>query len=124
VISNDLILPTVAVGRLATEHRLQTRSRARGARALAPSALAGVSGSGFAAAFPPLSWTVAAWVSLAPLLVACAALSPLRAALAALCWTAAAAVGVASFLPAMLSGYFGLAAVPSWIAALAIAACR
>jgi apolipoprotein N-acyltransferase len=89
---------------------------------LAPFALCGLSGLVYAAAFPPLSWPIAAWVSLAPLLVVCAALPPLRAALAGICWTAGAAAGVASFLPAMLSSYFGLATVPSWIAALAIVA--
>jgi hypothetical protein len=60
-------------------------------------------------------------ISLAPLLIACAVLSPLRAAGAAMCWTAAVVVGVAWFLPGMLSSYFGLASVPSWIGALAIA---
>jgi apolipoprotein N-acyltransferase len=81
-----------------------------------------LSGLGFAAAFPPLSWTIAAWFSLAPLLVACSALTPLHAALAGMCWTVATAAAVAVFLPTMLSGYFGLAVVPSWIAALAIVA--
>ena len=84
-------------------------------------ALAAVSGMAYAAAFPPLSWSMAAWLALVPLLVACAALSPLRAAIAGMCWTATMAVGVGWFLPAMLSHYFGLAAVPSWLAAVAIA---
>jgi apolipoprotein N-acyltransferase len=76
----------------------------------------------FAAAFPPLSWTIVAWISLVPLLLACASLSPVRAAMAGVCWTVIAAAGVASFLPAMLSRYFGLAVVPGWLAALAVAA--
>jgi apolipoprotein N-acyltransferase len=85
-------------------------------------ALAALSGALYAAAFPPLSWSIAAWVALVPLLVACAALSPLRAAMAGLCWTATMALGVAGFLPDMLSRYFGLAAVPSWLAAVVAAA--
>ena len=117
---------TVASGsRVATEPRLRggsRTSRVAGAAALAPFALAGLSGPIYATAFPPLSWTMAAWVALIPLLVACAVLSPLRAAMAGMCWTATAAVGVASYLPAMLSNYFGLAAAPSWIATLAIVA--
>ena len=83
-------------------------------------ALPVLSGLVYAAGFPPLSWSIAAWLALAPLLVACAALSPLRAAVAGMCWAARWPSGVAWFLPGMLSHYFGLAAVPSWIAAVAI----
>ncbi len=83
--------------------------------------LATVSGLLYAAGFPPLSWPLAPWLALAPLLVACAALSPLRAAMMGMCWTVAAASGVAWFLPAMLSRYFGLAAVPSWLATVVVA---
>src|SRR5262245_12342752 len=82
--------------------------------------LAALSGLVLAAAFPPLSWTIAAWLGLAPLLVACAALSPWRAALAGVCWTTTAAIGVVSFLPGMLSRYFGLAIVPASLASLTI----
>jgi apolipoprotein N-acyltransferase len=82
-------------------------------------ALAVLSGVIYACAFPPLSWSAAAWCALVPLLVGCAMLTPARAALAGLCWTAAAAVGVAGFLPHMLSSYFGLGTVTSWAAALA-----
>lgn len=106
----------------ATDPLLRTWSPARGATMLLPFALAGLSEVIYATAFPPLSWTIAAWVSLVPLLVACAALSPLRAAMAGMCVTMAGAVGVASFLPAMLSRYFGLAVVPTWIATVAIVA--
>jgi len=88
---------------------------------LAAFALAALSGLAYAASFPPLSWTMAAWLALVPLLVACAGLSPRRAALAGMCWTATMAAGVGWFLPAMLSHYFGLATVPSWLASLAIA---
>jgi apolipoprotein N-acyltransferase len=63
------------------------------------------------------------WLALAPLLVACASLSPARAAAAGMCWTGAAAAGVAWFLPGMLSGYFALTTVSSWLATLAVAAC-
>ena len=83
-------------------------------------ALAGLSGLAHAATFPPLSWSPVAWVALAPLFVACAALPPIRAAMAGLCWTATAGAGVAWFLPNMLSHYFGLAAVPSGLASLAV----
>ncbi len=82
-------------------------------------ALAALSGLVYAAGFPPLSWSIAPWVALAPLLVACASLSPARAAAAGMCWTATAAAGVAWFLPAMLSGYFGLATGAGWLATLA-----
>jgi apolipoprotein N-acyltransferase len=105
-----------------TEPLLESRSRPRAAATVAPLALAGLAGLMFATAFPPLSWTIAAWVALAPFLVACAALSPLRAALAGMCVTITGAVGVASFLPAMLSRYFGLTVVPTWMAAVAIVA--
>lgn len=74
----------------------------------------------YAAGFPPLSWSIVPWLALAPLLVACAALSPWRAAMAGMCWAVTVAVGVVWFLPAMLSGYFGLATVPSWLATGAI----
>jgi apolipoprotein N-acyltransferase len=84
-------------------------------------ALAALSGMAYAAGFPPLSWSMAPWLALAPLLVACAVLTPLRAAIAGMCWTATAAVGVASFVPTMLSRYFGLAPVPGWLATVAIA---
>jgi apolipoprotein N-acyltransferase len=84
-------------------------------------ALAALSGAAYAAAFPPLSWSFAAWIALVPLLVACAALAPLRAALAGMCWTATMSIGVGWFLPGMLSHYFGLGTVPSWTAAVAIA---
>ncbi len=85
-------------------------------------ALASLSGLAWAAAFPPFSWSIAAWVALVPLFVACGVLSPWRAALAGMCWTMTAAGGVAWFLPSMLSGYFGLGAVTSWVAAIAVAA--
>jgi apolipoprotein N-acyltransferase len=76
----------------------------------------------FAAGFPPVSSSIVPWLALAPLLVASAALPPLRAAWAGMCWAIAAAAGVAAFLPAMLSSYFGLAAAPGWLGATAIAA--
>src|SRR5262245_28583429 len=82
--------------------------------------LATVSALAYAAGFPPLSWSIAPWLALAPLLVACAALSPRRAAMAGMWWATAAGLGVAWFLPTMLSRYFGLATVPSWLAAGAI----
>jgi len=84
--------------------------------------LSTLSGLAYAAGFPPVSWPVAPWLALTPLLVACAALSPARAALAGMCWAVTAAVGVAGFLPTMLSGYFGLATLPSWLGAVAIVA--
>lgn len=85
-------------------------------------ALAAFSGLAYAASFPPLAWPPAAWVALVPLLVACAALSPARAALAGMCWTAALGAGVAWFLPDMLSRYFALGAVQSWLGAGAVGA--
>src|SRR5262249_6301001 len=85
-----------------------------------PIALITVSALAYAAAFPPLSWSIAPWVALAPLLVVCATLSPLRAALAGMSWAVVAGLGVVWFLPAMLSRYFGLATAPSWLAAGAI----
>jgi len=122
--SDGLVMTAAAAGRMAAEGSRsggRARAAARG-RALMPFALAGLSGLTFAAAFPPRSWAIAAWFSLVPLLDACAALTPLRAAVAGMCWTGAFAVGVASFLPSMLSGYFGLPVIASWIAALAIIA--
>lgn len=83
-------------------------------------ALAALSGVAWAACFPPLGWSLAAWVALVPLLVACAALTPWRAALAGMCWSVTAAAGVASFLPSMLSGYFGLTPVASWLATITV----
>src|SRR5262249_4448928 len=97
-------------------------TRAGGATRLETStafALVTMSGLAYGAGFPPLSWSIAPWLALAPLLVACAALSPWRAALAGLWWAAIAALGVAWCLPTMLSHYFGLAAAPSWLAAVA-----
>jgi len=120
---DELVLPPAAGGRFTVELRLRTESHARRAAGIgAPVAfaLAGLSGMAYAAAFPPLSWSIAAWVALAPLLVACAGLSPLRAAMAGMCWTVTTAAGVAWFLPGMLSHYFGLATVPSWLASVAI----
>ena len=84
--------------------------------------LAALSGAFYAVSFPPLGWSMAAWVAMVPLLVACAALSPLRAAMAGLCFTVTAAIGLGWFLPGMLSHYFGLPIVPSWLAAVAIVA--
>lgn len=89
------------------------------ARAPLAFGLAALSGAAYATAFPPLSWSIAAWVALVPLLVACASLSPLRAAAAGMIWTAMGAAGVASFLPGMLNRYFGLAPAASYLAALA-----
>jgi apolipoprotein N-acyltransferase len=83
-------------------------------------ALTTLSALAYAAAFPPLSWSIAPWLSLAPLLVVCATLSPLRAAMAGMWWAAVAGLGVVWFLPEMLSRYFGLATAPSWLAAGAI----
>jgi apolipoprotein N-acyltransferase len=96
----------------------------QGARIGTPSAfaLAAFSGLLYATSFPPLSWSMAAWLALVPLLVACTALSPLRAAVAGMLWTATMAFGVGWFLPGMLARYFGLATVPSWLASLAIVA--
>ena len=71
-------------------------------------ALAIAGGAAYAAGFPPLGWSLTPWVALAPLLIACASLSPGRAAVAGMCWAATAAVALGRFLPAMLSGYFGL----------------
>ena len=104
-----------------TRHAVSLQDRAARIGTPAGFGLAALSGMLYAASFPPLSWSLAAWLALVPLLVACAALSPLRAAAAGMCWTATMAVGVGWFLPAMLSSYFGLAAVPSWVAAAAIA---
>ncbi|MGH7787340.1 MAG: hypothetical protein ACRERC_10770, partial [Candidatus Binatia bacterium] len=120
--SENFLLPTVT-GRFAAELALLAQRRARGAALVgtpAAFALAVLSGLLYAATFPPLSWSVAAWVALVPLLVACASLPPGRAALAGMGWTAAMGVGAASFLPGMLSSYFGLATGPSWLASLAI----
>ena len=83
-------------------------------------ALTTVSALAYAAAFPPLSWSIAPWLALAPLLVACASLSPLRAAIAGMWFATVAGLGVVWFLPEMLSRYFGLATAPSWLAAGAI----
>ena len=120
-----MVLVSTAGRRFGTRAWLRAKRRERwAARAatITPFALAAASGAIYAAAFPPVSCALVAWVALVPLLVACATLSPLRAALAGMCWTMVAAAGVAAFLPGMLARYFGLAIVPSWIAALAIAA--
>src|SRR5262249_54611774 len=66
-------------------------------------ALTTLSALAYAAAFPPLSWSIAPWLALAPLLVACGTLSPLRAAMAGMWWAAVAGLGVVWFLPEMLS---------------------
>src|SRR5262245_29412789 len=97
---NDLTLPAPMAGRMAAEAWLQTASRVLGTRAarFAPFAVSILSGLLYAAAFPPLSWRITAWVSLAPLLAVCASLSPRRAAIAGMCCAASAALGVASFL--------------------------
>lgn len=120
-IARPFELPAQAGGGFADQARLRAESRAASIGAPAAFALTGLSGVAYAAAFPPLSWSMAAWVALVPLLVACAALSPRRAAAAGMCWTATIGIGVAWFLPGMLLSYFGLAAVSSWMAALAIA---
>ena len=88
----------------------------------APLALAALSGLIYAASFPPLSRSWAAWIALVPLLAASSRLSPRGAALAGMCWTATAAAGFASFLPSMLSQYFGLPALPSALASIAFTA--
>ncbi len=119
-----LVLPYAAAGPGAAAPRLRVAARAHvraGVRALAPFALACLSGATYATAFPPLSWSLAAWLALVPLLAACALLSPRRAAIAGLCWAAAAAIGVAAFLPTMLASYFGLGIAASWtVAAMAL----
>lgn len=123
--ADQLAWPPAAAGRCAVELPLRTKSRAwrvAGVGAPGAFALAALSGALYAAAFPPLSWPLAAWLALVPLLIACAALSPLGAALAGMCWTTTMAAGVGWFLPAMLSHYFGLAAVPSLLASVGIAA--
>lgn len=83
-------------------------------------ALAALSGLAYASGFPPRAWTAAPWVALAPLLIACAALPPARAALAGMVWAATAAAAVASFVPGMLTAYFGLGAGASWLATIAV----
>jgi apolipoprotein N-acyltransferase len=83
--------------------------------------LAAISGLLYATSIPPLSLTLSAWVALAPLFAAVSLLSPGRAALAAVIWTATMVVGVAWYLPGMLSAYFGLHGILSWIGAVAFA---
>ncbi|HEV7734211.1 MAG TPA: apolipoprotein N-acyltransferase [Candidatus Binatia bacterium] len=112
------LLTAVAAGdALALPQRPVVRTRIAASTAFG---LASLSGAVYATGFPPLSWTIAPWLALVPLLVACAALSPLRAAMAGMCWAVTAAIGVAWFLPGMLSGYFGLSPVPSWLATVAV----
>jgi apolipoprotein N-acyltransferase len=119
------VLPRGTAGSFASPSWPRTRGPIRRAADIGmPGAftLAALSGAFYSASFPPLGWSMAAWLALVPLLVACAALSPLRAALAGLCWTVTAAIGVGWFLPGMLSHYFGLPTIPSWLAAVAIVA--
>ncbi len=112
------LLTAVAAGDAgALPRRPVARTRVAAPTAMA---LAALSGAVYATGFPPLSWTLAPWLALVPLLVACAALSPMRAAAAGMCWSVTAAVGVAWFLPGMLSGYFGLGTLPSWLATIAV----
>lgn len=121
--SDNLSLPSAAAGGCATHAQFRIGSGVGATALLAtPAAFAGATLSGllYAATFPPLSWSWLAWVALVPLLVACAALSPWRATMAGMGWTVAMGVGVASFLPRMLSDYFGLASASTLIATLAI----
>src|SRR6185369_3342665 len=83
--------------------------------------LAAISGLLYATSIPPLSLTLSAWVALAPLFAAVSLLSPGRAALAGVIWTATMVVGVAWYLPGMLSAYFGLHGILSWIGAVGFA---
>src|SRR6185369_6055375 len=111
--ANQILLSTAAVC-------AQPDARAAtGVGATAAFALAGLSGFAYAAAFPPLAWSIVAWVALVPLLVACAALSPLRAFASGLLWTATASLGVAWFFPYTLVHYFGLGPIASRLAAIA-----
>ena len=82
--------------------------------------LTAVSALAYAAGFPPLAWPLAPWLALAPLLVACASVRPAQAALLGLLWATVAAAAVAWFLPGMLSGYFGLGLVGSWLATVTV----
>jgi apolipoprotein N-acyltransferase len=111
-------MPMPAYGTTLTARLPTARAAAIGAPGAF--ALAALSGMAHATAFPPLSWSVVAWVALAPLLVACAALPPRRAAMAGMCWALTAGAGATWFLPTMLSGYFGMAPLPSGLAAVAI----
>jgi apolipoprotein N-acyltransferase len=121
--ADPLAFPAGAAGRgVVVPFRRRTTRRAAAVGVGTPMAfaLAIASGMAWAAGFPPVSWPFAPWVALAPFLIACASLSPGRAALAGTCWATAAAVGVASFLPAMLSRYFGLAQLPTWAATMVV----
>jgi apolipoprotein N-acyltransferase len=121
--ADALALPTGAAGRVAVVlRRRRTIGRIDAVGIAAPTAIALsiLSGILYATGFPPLSWSIAPWLALVPLLVASAVLSPLRAAMAGMCWAMSVAAGVAWFLPAMLSGYFGLAPAPCWLATLAV----
>lgn len=106
--------------RIATRSRSWQRAASRVAAGSAGAfALAGLSGLLYAAGTPPLSLAVVEWVAVAPLFVAVARLSPLRAAAAGMVWSATMVAGVAFYLPGMLSAYFGMAGVASWIGAVA-----
>jgi apolipoprotein N-acyltransferase len=116
---DEIVLASPADGRVAVDPGLRA-SRATDIGVPTAFALAALSGGAYAAAFPPVACAPAAWLALVPLLVACSALSPRRAALAGFVWMTTMGAGVAWCLPAMLTHYFGLATVPSWLASVAI----
>jgi apolipoprotein N-acyltransferase len=89
------------------------------ARARVP-LLVALSAALYGLAFPPLSLSAAAWVTLAPFLVAVAGLSPWRAAAAGMLLGVTASCTVAWWLPGMLEGYFAAPRGLSWVAVLAI----
>ena len=115
---NDRALPAAPSGRRAIAER--SGRDATGVATPTAWALAALSGLAYATGFPPLAWSLAPWLALAPLMIACAALPPAQAAVVGMAWAATTAVAVAWFVPGMLSGYFGLGTVASWLATIIV----
>jgi apolipoprotein N-acyltransferase len=70
-----------------------------------------------AAAFPPLALFPLAWVALVPLLAALARTGPLGGLGLGLLWSLLVGLGTSSWLPRMITDYFGASPAGGWLAA-------
>ena len=75
----------------------------------------------YTAAYPPLSWSVLAWIALVPLLVVAARASALGALGYGLAWGVGLGFATAGWMPGMIARFFGVAAAASWAASLGLA---
>ena len=71
----------------------------------------------YSACFPPLGLHFLAWVALAPLLLALARLSWWEGFGVGCIWSLMVGLGTSSWLPAMISEYFGVSQATGWMAA-------